>query len=201
MQSRGFLIVISGPSGVGKGTLCKALLSKFHDLKYSVSMTTRPPRTGEVEGREYFFLSEEEFLERVEKKEFIEWAKVYENYYGTPAKEIEMSLIEGENVMLEIDMQGAMQVKNKFPEGIFVFIAPPNKKELEQRISGRGTESKEKVRERLDNLNKELQYVYEYDYVVINDSFDEALKRLSSIYIAEKCRPARLAEKLEGDLF
>jgi len=191
MEFPGLLIVISGPSGVGKGTLCKKLVHDVADLHYSISMTTRMPRSGEVDGRDYFFVDEEEFFKRVEGKEFVEWAEVYGNYYGTPWKELRISLEQGKDIVLEIDTNGALQVKEKFPEGVYIFILPPNKSELESRIVNRGTESPEAVQQRLANLENELNVINEYDYAIINDSLCEALEKLKAIYTAEKCRTKR----------
>jgi len=192
------LLVISGPSGAGKGTLCKALIKKFDDLHYSVSFTTRNPRPGEVDGKEYFFVKKEEFWDMVKRNEFIEWAEVYGNYYGTPWRELKAALEQGTNLILEIDTQGAMQIKKKFKNGVFIFVLPPSREELKNRIMRRGTESQEVVQKRLHNFEKELKYIFEYDYVVINDSLSQAIDSLESIYVAEKCRPHRAIKYWKG---
>ena len=139
---KGLLVVVSGPSGAGKGTICQALLEKT-PLAYSVSATTRKPRAGEVDGESYYFLSVEAFEKMIEKDELLEWAKVYDNYYGTPLKKVEEKLAAGEDILLEIDTQGAMKVREKFPEGVYIFILPPSLAELERRIRGRDTETED----------------------------------------------------------
>ncbi len=191
MDFPGILFVISGPSGVGKGTLRKQLVQEMEDLHYSVSMTTRLPRPGEVDGRDYFFVSEKEFLNRTAAEEFVEWAEVYGNYYGTPWSEIKKSLEKGKNIILEIDTQGAMQVKKQYPAGVYIFILPPCEEELETRILRRGTESPESVRKRLSNIDNELEAIDAYDYAIINDSLGDAVEKLKAIYTAEKCRTQR----------
>lgn len=191
MEFPGLLFVISGPSGVGKGTLCKNLVNAQDNLKYSVSMTTRPPRPGEIEGQDYIFVDKEGFLDKAAAQEFVEWAEVYGNYYGTPWEELQSALKNGKDIILEIDTQGAMQVKTKYPKGIFIFILPPCQEELKARITGRGTESPETVEKRLANLDNELKVIEEYDYAIINDSVQDALDKLKAIYTAEKCRTQR----------
>ncbi len=191
MEFPGLLFVISGPSGVGKGTLCKNLIKVVDDLNYSVSMTTRSPRTGELNGKDYIFVDKDSFLDKVAANEFVEWAEVYGNYYGTPWTELKGALESGKDILLEIDTQGALQVKKKYPNGIFIFILPPCKEELKARIIKRGTETPETVQKRLANLEKELDVVNEYDYVIINDSLQEAMDKLKAIFTAEKCRTQR----------
>ncbi|MCK8828169.1 guanylate kinase [Natroniella acetigena] len=187
-SSKGNLIVLSGPSAVGKGTVLSALLEEYKDIYYSVSATTREARAGEENGVDYFFMSTKKFKSLIKKNEFIEWAKVHNNYYGTPKKYVEETLANGRDVILEIDIQGAKQVKECFEEGIFVFLAPPSLDELESRIYGRGTESKKAIETRLENANQELKQVEEYDYLIINDQVKNAVKKLKAIIIAEKCK-------------
>lgn len=191
MEFPGLLFVISGPSGVGKGTLCQNLIKVVDNLNYSVSMTTRSPRTGELNGKDYIFVDKDSFLDKVAANEFVEWAEVYGNYYGTPCTELKGALESGKDILLEIDTQGALQVKKKYPNGIFIFILPPCKEELKARIIKRGTETPETVQKRLANLEKELDVVNEYDYVIINDSLQEAMDKLKAIFTAEKCRTQR----------
>jgi len=198
MNFSGVLLVISGPSGVGKGTLCRALLEEVKDLHISVSMTTRKPRMGEIDGKDYFFVSREEFLERVKRNEFVEWAKVYGHYYGTPWSELKNALESGRDLVLEIDTQGAMQIKKKFKEGVFIFILPPSREELRKRIIKRGTENSNSVKKRLENFDEEFKYIFEYDYVVINDSIPDAVEKIKSIYLAERCRPHRIIKSWKG---
>lgn len=191
MEFPGLLFVISGPSGVGKGTLCRSLVEVVDNLDYSVSMTTRLPRKGEINGKDYIFIDKETFLDKAAAHEFVEWAEVYGNYYGTPWTELQTALENGRDIILEIDTQGAMQVKKKYPEGIYIFILPPCQEELKARIMKRGTECPETVKKRLSNLENELSVINEYDYAVINDSLQEAMEKLKAIYIAEKCRIGR----------
>ncbi|NLK00356.1 MAG: guanylate kinase [Clostridia bacterium] len=198
MNPKGILLVVSGPSGAGKGTLCQALLEKFDDLQCSVSMTTRKPRPGEIDGESYQFVDKEEFLQRIDNGEFLEWARVYDNYYGTTWEQVRNIIDKGKNIILEIDMQGAMQVKKVFDSGVFIFVIPPSRDVLEERIINRGTEDAGAAKKRLGNLNNELAYINNYNYLIINDSLDKAVKELESIYIAEKCRPHRSIKYWKG---
>jgi len=191
LAEQGLLIVISGPSGAGKGTICSRMMESEPELRYSISATTRPPRKGEVDGENYFFLEREEFVSMRETGGFLEWAEVYGNFYGTPRKNVELMLNQGYDIILEIDIQGALQIKEKFPEGVFIFIEPPSLKELETRITKRGTDSKDVIARRMQEASKELKYVTEYDYVVVNDCLEVAVTRVKSIIVAEKCRPQR----------
>lgn len=195
MTKKGILIVISGPSGAGKGTICKELL-KRSDCFLSVSATTRSPRAGEVHGENYFFLTKEEFLKKVEEKDFLEYAEVYENYYGTPKSSVEEKLNMGHNVILEIDIQGALKVKENVQDGVFIFILPPSMEELKQRIIKRGSETEESLMLRFKSAYKEINYVSKYNYAVVNDTVDSAVKKIESILIAEKCRVDRIKEKI-----
>ncbi len=187
----GLLVVISGPSGAGKGTICKKLKEAMKDLKVSVSATTRKPREGEKEGVSYFFLKEDEFVKKINNDEFLEYARVYGNYYGTPKKEVFKQLEEGNDIILEIDIQGALQVKKNYPRGVFVFILPPSLKELKNRIEGRGTDSKEVIFKRMQCACDELNYAFEYDYVVLNDEVESAVEKIKCIINAEKNRAIR----------
>ena len=172
---RGVLFVFSGPSGVGKGTLKAKLFEEFADrIAYSVSATTRGPREGEVDGKDYFFISRQEFERRVKNNEFLEHAEFAGNCYGTPRAYVEKLLDSGMNVVLEIDVQGALQVMKSMPECVSVFILPPSFEELEHRLRGRGTESEEKVRERLETAKRELPYAPQYDYQIVNGGDIEA---------------------------
>ncbi|MBZ4687054.1 MAG: guanylate kinase [Clostridia bacterium] len=191
MKTPSLLIVLSGPSGAGKGTLSKLLVKEMPNLYCSVSATTRPKREGEVDGVNYYFISEEEFMEMKAKGEFLEWAKVYDNYYGTPIKKVEEQLRKGNDVLLEIDIQGALQVKKRFSKGVFIFIVPPSIDELKRRIIKRGTDPQEVINKRMSCVQDELSYVSEYDYVVVNDNLETALEKLKAIITAEKCRPHR----------
>jgi len=187
-MKKGLLIVLSGPSGVGKGTVCKALLKKTNDLTYSVSATTREPRAGEVDGVNYFFKSREEFMQMIEEDRLLEYAEYVGNYYGTPCDFVEQKLTEGRDVILEIEVQGAMKVKEKFPNGIFIFLLPPSLDELKDRIRGRGTEQEHVIDSRMNVAVEEIALMENYDYAVVNDEIDLACKRIESIIIAEHCK-------------
>lgn len=190
-KNHGLLIVLSGPSGAGKGTLCRELLRKESGIQYSVSATTRTPRSGEVEGVHYFFRAREEFETMIRKNELLEWAEFCGNYYGTPGFAVEQAVTAGKDVILEIEIQGALQVKKRFPQGVFIFVVPPSLDVLSERIHKRGTESEEVIQKRLATAVHELEYVEEYDYVVVNDEVPIAVKKLQSIIVAEKCRVKR----------
>lgn len=195
MAGKGILIVLSGPSGAGKGTVVGALLRKLPGLVLSVSATTRLPRENEVDGVNYYFITREKFLSMIESGEFLEWARVYDNYYGTPRRAVEKALAEGKDVLLEIDVQGGLQVKAKFPDAVLVFLLPPSWDELASRLAGRGSEPREEVEKRLAWAQDELRTFPRYDYVVINDRVEEAAEKIRSIITAEKCRTARFEDR------
>ena len=194
---RSVLVVISGPSGVGKTTIIKALLSRRDDVIFSVSCTTRPKRPGEVHGRDYFFITEEEFRAMVERGEFLEWAEVHGHLYGTPRKFVDKALREGKSVILDIDVQGAMKVMETFKDGVFIFIAPPSLKALEERIRKRKTESEESIRRRLEDAKWELKHIDKFQYLIINEELDNAIRELDSIITSEKIRVSRMREEVE----
>lgn len=188
MMRRGLLLVVSGPSGVGKGTICKALMKLREDIVLSVSMTTRAPRVGETEGVNYFFTDHETFEGMIEKGELLEFAKVYDNYYGTPKAFVMEQLEKGMDVLLEIDIQGALKVKEQYPEGVFIFILPPTMEELRNRIVGRGTETPEAIDKRFTAAYNEIDLMEKYNYFIFNDRVDLATTRLISIIEAERLR-------------
>jgi len=188
MRERGLLVVVSGPSGAGKGTICKALMKRYDGIRVSVSATTRKPREGEIDGVNYHFISHARFEEMITQHEFLEYAKVYDNYYGTPRNFVEERIAMGEDVLLEIDIQGALQVKKCFPEGVFVFILPPSMKELKDRIVKRGSETEESLRKRFSSAMGEISYIKDYQYYIVNDEVDRATGKLNAIIESEKCR-------------
>ncbi len=201
-MSRGFLLVLSGPSGAGKGTVCDALLKKNKGVVSSVSATTRKKRPGEVDGENYFFVSEEKFQEMIDNGEMLEYAHVHENMYGTPKKFAMDKVEEGEIVILEIDVQGALQIKKVYSDAIFIFLLPPNMDELKKRIVGRATETEHSIEIRYKNAFRELDFVEEYDYFVVNDTVEQAVKDVESIIEAEKHRVKRfkyIKEKVIGE--
>ncbi len=192
MIGQGILTVLSGPSGVGKGTVAKALQEKTKDMVCSISATTRLPRKGEVNGSSYYFLSTDEFHRKVDRQEFLEWAQIYGNFYGTLRLPVERALSGGKDVLLEIDVQGGLQVKQKFPEAVLIFLLPPNQDELESRLTKRASESEADIRKRLNWAEEEFEYLMHYDYAVVNDWVDEVVSKIQSIMVAEKCRTWRL---------
>lgn len=194
-SERGLLIVLSGPSGVGKGTVRKALFDQ-EDIRfqYSVSATTRNPREGEVNGVDYFFKTREEFERMIANNELLEWAEFVGNYYGTPIAYVEQTLQQGKDVFLEIEVQGALQVKKAFPEGVFIFLAPPSLSELKSRIVGRGTETEDVIHNRLTVAKEEIEMMDAYDYVVENDEVQLACDRIKAIVVGEHCRRERVAK-------
>lgn len=191
MKKKGILIVVSGFSGAGKGTLMKALLDKYDDYALSISATTRKPRDKEVNGREYFFKTTEEFEKMIAQDELIEYAKYVENYYGTPRAYVEEQLASGKDVILEIEIQGALKVKAKFPETLLLFVTPPSAEELKRRLIGRGTETIEVIESRMRRAAEEAEGMQEYDYLVINDDLDTCVEEMHNIIKSEHNKSAR----------
>ena len=204
VKRKGLLLVVSGPSGAGKGTICKAILDQNDQITLSVSATTRKPRNGEVHGVNYFFLEKEEFTSMIEKGEFLEYAQIYDNFYGTPKSAIMETLDNGQDVILEIEMQGARQVKEVYPEGIFVFVLPPSLEELKNRIVGRGTETEEEIEKRFSCAFKEINQIDDYDYFIVNEDVEKSVRELEAIISSEKNKVTRyknnIIEKFKEEL-
>lgn len=191
----GILFILSGPSGVGKGTVRKKLFEEKTDLQYSISMTTREMRPGEAEGVDYFYRSKEHFEQMIANNQLLEYAKYVNNYYGTPRAYVEETLAKGKDVFLEIEVQGALQVKKNFPQGVFIFLFPPSLDELKNRIEGRGTESEELVINRLKEARKEIEMMHAYDYVVVNDDVNLAVEKVKAIIQSEHLRRERVEKQ------
>ena len=203
MKRKGILIVVSGFSGAGKGTLVKRLLLDYDNYALSVSMTTRKPREGETNGKEYFFVTGPEFEEQIEKDGLIEYARYCDNYYGTPKAYVEKQLSEGKDVILEIEIQGALKIKEKFPAALLMFVMPPCAEELKRRLVGRGTETAEVVEQRLRRATEEAEGIEEYDYIVVNDDLESCVVQMHSIVQAAHCAPIRndeLINKIRKEL-
>lgn len=191
MRNEGILIVVSGFSGAGKGTLMKRLVEEFDGYSLSISATTREPRPGEEDGREYFFLSREQFEKRIADHALIEHAEYCGNYYGTPKDYVERELAAGRDVILEIEIQGALKIKEQYPDALLLFVSTPDAAELRRRLSGRGTETAEVIRARLDRAAKEAEGIEAYDYIVINDDLETCVKELHGIIAAAHHAPGR----------
>ena len=197
MKKQGSLVVVSGFAGTGKGTVMKELLRRYDSYALSVSATTRSPREGEVDGREYFFKTKEEFEKMIEDGEFVEHASYVGNYYGTPKKYVEEQLAAGKDVILEIEIQGALEIKEKFPQALLLFIAPPSADVLKQRLTDRGTETQEIIDRRLARAVEESQGIENYDYLVVNDVLDECVENVHHMIQCEGWRMARRQEDVE----
>jgi len=195
-KDRGLLIVLSGPSGVGKGTVRKELFKQPNtNYEYSISITTRKPREGEVDGVDYFFRTREEFEKLIEEGKLLEYAEFVGNYYGTPLDYVNETLDAGRDVFLEIEVQGAAQIREKMPEALFIFLAPPSLSELERRLIERGTESEEIIKKRIETAKEELEMMKLYDYVVENDEIQKACEKINAIIMAEHCRRDRVEKR------
>ena len=197
MKKTGVLTVMSGFSGAGKGTIVKELL-KNNDIFLSISCTTRKPRDGEVDGKDYYFVTREEFEKMIREGEMIEWAEYAGNYYGTPKKAVNDRLAEGKDVLLEIEVQGGMQVKKLFPEAVLLFVVPPSADELLNRLRTRGTENESQIGLRLEQTVREIEYIKDYDYIVLNDQLDKAVQTVLNIIESQRIRPVFQKESTEG---
>lgn len=197
MNKKGILIVVSGFSGSGKGTIMKELLKRYDNYALSISATTRQPREGEVDGREYFFKTVDEFEKMIAKDELIEYARYVENYYGTPRAYVEEQLESGKDVILEIEIQGALKVKEKLPDTLLLFVTPPSATELEHRLVGRGTESSEVIASRMNRAKEEALGMDQYDYLVVNDDLDQCVEEVHKIIQSEHRRSYRNKEFIE----
>ena len=196
LNERGLLVIMSGPSGVGKGTIRKALFEiPDNNFCYSVSMTTRKPREGEVDGQDYFFVSREEFEKRIRENGFLEYAEFVGEYYGTPMDYIESQMKLGKEVIIEIEVQGALQIQERIQSAVFIFIVPPSKKALVERLKTRGTDSLEKIQKRILKASKEYSLAYKYDYIVVNDEVNNAASRIYAIIRAEHAKTERSIHK------
>ena len=203
MKQKGVLAVVSGFSGAGKGTVLKGLLDKYDNYAFSISATTRDPRPGEENGREYFFVKEDRFEEMIRKDQLIEYARYVNHYYGTPRDYVETRLAEGTDVILEIEIQGALNVKKKYPDAILIFVLPPTAKELERRLTGRGTETAEVVRQRLSRAYEEADGMEMYDYILVNDSVDLCVEELHRLIQSQHLRTKsrmELVSKMKDEL-
>jgi guanylate kinase len=200
MKRKGILYIISAPSGAGKTSLCKEVIDILPNLRHSVSYTTRKPRLGEVHGRDYFFVAAEEFRQMVEDGEFAEWAEVHGNFYGTAVRTLEGYRANGVDVILDIDCQGARQLKERYRGGVFIFILPPSFAELRRRLDTRNSDSAEVIQRRLENAAGEIRESRWYDFIIVNDVFPKAVEELKAVLVAERCRAARVLETV-GELF
>ena len=197
MKNKGILAVVSGFSGAGKGTLMKALLQKYDNYALSISATTRSPREGEADGREYFFITEEAFEEKIRNNELIEYARYVNHYYGTPRDYVEQKMAEGKDVILEIEIQGALKVKEQYPDAILLFIMPPNALTLKSRLTGRGTETEEVIDARLKRAADEAEGIEAYDYILINDHLDACVEQMHCLIQGQHCRVSQNLELIQ----
>lgn len=195
-NSQGLLLVVSAPSGAGKTSICRGVMRMFPDIVYSVSYTTRPPRPGEVDGRDYRFIPDEAFRAGIARGDFIEWNEVYGYLYGTSGADIRELLKKNKDIILDLDTKGAVNLKKLFPEGIYIFISPPSLEELKKRLKKRGSESGRDLKIRLGNALEEIKEAFWYDYLIFNERLPVAVEQFKSVYLAEKCRRARLENKL-----
>lgn len=199
-NKKGLLVVLSGPAGVGKGTICKGYLKKYDDMIFSVSTTTRKPREGETDGVEYNFTTKENFKKLIEEDKLIEYVNVFDNFYGTSKEWVEEKINSGKDVMLEIEIVGASNIKKKYEDALLVFVLPPNLDELEKRLRNRNTEEEEQIRKRLNRASEEIEKIKEYNYFLVNDDLDESIEDLRSIIIAERNSVRRYGKEKKAEV-
>jgi guanylate kinase len=198
MSNNAVVIIISAPSGTGKTSICRSIFRQFPDIRFSVSYTTRAPRPGEVDGRDYHFVTEEMFRDKVQKGEFAEWAENYGHLYGTSRRAVEETRSRGEDLILDVEPRGARALKELYPDGVFVFVLPPNLEELEKRLQKRGAENDATRKRRFQKAKDEIREVFWYDYIIVNDRLESAVERLRAVYLAEKCRRERQRPVIDG---
>lgn len=186
MKKKGMIIIVSAPSGAGKTSICDALIKSDKNIVYSVSTTTREPRKGEKNGREYFFVNDSEFKKMVKKNMFVEWAKVHDHFYGTSKKVLEQTINKGKDILLDIDVQGAVKIKKQYKEALMIFITTPSLKVLKERLIKRNKDSMTVIKRRIENAKKELTYLPKYDYLILNDKLDESIQEVKSVICAER---------------
>jgi guanylate kinase len=196
-MAKGLFIVVSAPSGTGKSSICQRFMKACPEIKFSVSYTSRPPRPNEVNGQDYYFISREEFQARIDQGEFVEWVENYGNLYGSSRKTMEAFLHDGQDLLLDIEPRGARKIKQKFKEGIYVFVLPPSRLELLKRLEGRGCETDEVIQNRFKQAESELKEVSWYDYVIFNNDLETAVNQLIAIYVAQKCKRSRLQSEIK----
>jgi guanylate kinase len=197
LNDKGLIIVVSAPSGTGKSTICRRLLAACPEIKFSVSLTSRTPRPSEINGKDYHFISREDFQRRIDEGEFVEWVENYGQFYGTSVKVINDALNHGKDLLLDIEPRGAKAIKKQFPDAVFVFVLPPSPDELLKRLKKRGHESQEAIKIRFSQSNSELKEVLWYDYTIFNEDLETAIFQMISIYHAEKCKTNRLCGKID----
>jgi guanylate kinase len=196
-MDKGLIIVLSAPSGTGKSSICRHLLKEHPEIAFSVSYTSRKPRPGEVDGKDYHFISREDFQRRIDEGEFVEWVENYGNFYGTSANTIECVLKDGRDLLLDIEPRGAQAIKNRFPDAVFVFVLPPSLEELLRRLEKRGHETPQAIKDRFAQAESELKEVLWYDYVIFNEELETAIDQMMAIYRAEKCKISRLHGRID----
>jgi guanylate kinase len=197
MSNNALVIIISAPSGTGKTSICRHIFREFPDIRFSVSYTTRQPRPGEVDGRDYHFVTEAAFKEKMQNGEFAEWAENYGNFYGTSRQLIEEIRSRGEDLLLDVEPRGARALKELYPDGVFVFVLPPDLAELKKRLQKRGAEDDETRKRRFQKAKDEIREVFWYDYIIVNDRLESAVERLRAVYLAEKCKRERQGPVIE----